>query len=428
MSTFERFERSIPALMDELAPAQTPDYFDDLLRTTATHRQRPAWSSPERWLPVEITARPLVTRSVPWRPFAVLALLVLAGLVGLVAYVGAQPRLPPPFGAAANGVLLFRAVDGSITSLEPRTGELNTVAPASDALGEPIPSRDGRRVAFVPKSETLERVVVAGVDGTDRVLLAGEYRFIDAVDWSPDGAHLAFVADSGGTASITVAATDGSGAVTLPLERNVWQIRYLPDGRLAIVAGERPGQLCPTENPPAAPCALFLVNADGSGLEKLLPAAEFHGLGLDPSPDGSKLTYVEWVAPDIPGRIHLFDLGDRTDQLLPTEGFPREYAINRALFSPDGRSILFDFFEADGDHWAIVPASGGAAVRIGPEWPGDAPDAAWAPDGRSVLSRYPTRATTSELWLLDATNAGVDRRLDVEVPYIPEWQRAGPSD
>ena len=46
MSNFERFERSIPGLMDDLAPAGTPDYFDDLLRTTATHRQRPAWSFP----------------------------------------------------------------------------------------------------------------------------------------------------------------------------------------------------------------------------------------------------------------------------------------------------------------------------------------------------------------------------------------------
>ena len=32
-----------------------PDYIDDVLATTAQRRQRPAWTFPERWLPMDIT-------------------------------------------------------------------------------------------------------------------------------------------------------------------------------------------------------------------------------------------------------------------------------------------------------------------------------------------------------------------------------------
>ena len=108
---------------------------------------------------------------------------------------------------------------------------------------------------------------------------------------------------------------------------------------------------------------------------------------------------------------------------MPDEPFPTIYNINSAWFSPDGRSILFDFFEADGDHWAVVPSAGGAPVRIGQKWPKNGTDASWSPDGRSVLARYPTSDTPSELWVLDPTGAGADRRLDGNIPYLPPWQR-----
>jgi hypothetical protein len=102
MTTFDRFERSIPELMTELAPARVPEYLDDMLRQTAGATQRPAWSFPERWLPVEITARPLSMRSFPWRPVLVLALVVALIAAGLALYAGSQNRVPTPFGPAGN--------------------------------------------------------------------------------------------------------------------------------------------------------------------------------------------------------------------------------------------------------------------------------------------------------------------------------------
>jgi dipeptidyl aminopeptidase/acylaminoacyl peptidase len=423
MTTFERFERDIPELMTDLAPARVPDYFDSMLRETARHRQRPAWSYLERWLPMGVLARTAPVRPFSWRPILILALIGALIAAGFALYVGSrQAPLPPPFGVAGNGVLMFRDLDGSVRSIDPSTMTQATIAAASDGLGDPVPSRNGRRIAFVPSSVNASSIIISGIDGSQRSVLGGEYRDIEMVDWSPDDAHIAIVANNDGLKAITIAATDGSSAKTLSLERDVWKSRYLPDGRLAFIAAEQPGQLCPASDPTSAPCALFVVNPDGTGLKRLQSAADFQGLGVDPSADGTKLVYVEWAS-GAPGRLHVVDLGSGGDRLLPVEGFPAEYNINRAWFSPDGTSILFDLFEAEGDHWAVVPADGGPFVRIGPEWPGDTPEASWAPDGRSVLARYPTSSPASELWFLDATGNGVDQRLEVDIPSMPAWQR-----
>ena len=56
MTAFDRVERHLPELFEELAGAGTPDYFDDMLRTTTQARQRPAWSTLERWLPMGVIA------------------------------------------------------------------------------------------------------------------------------------------------------------------------------------------------------------------------------------------------------------------------------------------------------------------------------------------------------------------------------------
>jgi WD40 repeat protein len=425
MTTFERFERSIPELMTELAPARVPDYFDDMLRQTEGATQRPAWSFPERWLPVEITARPLSMRSFPWRPVLVLALVVALIAAGLALYAGSRNRVPAPFGPAGNGLLMYRGTDDSIVSLDPKSGAQATVLAASDAIRDPALSRDGRRVALVETTPQLSTIVVEDLDGSNPTTLAGMYRSIGGTEWSPDGSKLAFLADEGGDASIHVAATDGSPVTAAPLGRNVITLRFVPDGRIVFIAAEQPGQACPGD-PATDRCALFIVNADGMGLEPLIAAKDFHGINtIAPSADGTKVLWVEWRS-GAEGRLHLFDLVKRADLRVPDDAFPKPYSINRAWLSPDGASILFDFFEADGDHWGVVSSAGGAPVRIGEKFADGSPtEAAWAPDGKSILALYGTGAS-SELWLLDPTGSGNDRKLDVHVPYLPEWQRVAP--
>jgi len=100
MTAFDRFEARMSSALDDLASPQFPDYFDDALATATGHRQRPAWTFPERWIPMSTLARrPVFAPAVPWRTIAI-ALLLLALLVaGAVISLGLREEpLPAPFG------------------------------------------------------------------------------------------------------------------------------------------------------------------------------------------------------------------------------------------------------------------------------------------------------------------------------------------
>jgi len=196
-----------------------------MLRTTATTSQRPSWSYPERWLPVEITARPLAMRSFPWRPVLILALVALLVAATVAVYVGSQSRIPPPFGPAGNGVLMYRGADGAIVSLDPKSSAQATVVSAADAgIADPVPSRDGRRIALATFGAAGSApIVITDIGGANRVTLAGVYREVDDLDWSPDDSHLAVVSNVGGRRSITVVASDGSDARPLSLVGDLYR-------------------------------------------------------------------------------------------------------------------------------------------------------------------------------------------------------------
>ena len=94
MTTPTRIERELPGILGDLSAGPAPDYLDDVFGRTGRTRQRPAWSFPERWLPMaDITRSRAFPYSPPWR-MIVLALVVIALIVAAaLAYVGfAAPR------------------------------------------------------------------------------------------------------------------------------------------------------------------------------------------------------------------------------------------------------------------------------------------------------------------------------------------------
>ena len=145
MTAFDRIERRMPELIDELAGTGIPEYFDDMLQQTAQARQRPAWSALERWLPMGVIARPLPLRPMPWRLIAIVALVGLLAAATLV-YVGTQRHVPPPFGLAANGALAIGTTDGDIVSVDPDTGKTTPLITGSTVDGGPYFSNDGLRL------------------------------------------------------------------------------------------------------------------------------------------------------------------------------------------------------------------------------------------------------------------------------------------
>jgi hypothetical protein len=420
MTSPDRFEQQLPELMAELAPARVPDYFDDLLRATARTRQRPAWSSLERWLPMDVALPSAGGRTGLLRGLAVIALVALLAAAVLVAYVGSRPhRVPAPFGLAANGSMYYPTAKGDVFALDSTTGTPRAILTGISADGV-LPSRDGLRIATMSKVIGGEQLSVANADGTGRVVLPGTYTNFSEINWSPTDAQVAIVSEVAGISSISILEADGSKATPLTLGYEVHNFWYLPDGRFAFHGSPTTG---------AATFGLYTVNADGTNIQPIVaPAAVDNWLSMNPSDDGTRIVYHKWVDDPLEhGRLHVIDLASGKDTTVQVAGTLSSDIFEEATFAPDGKSILFKWFTADGNvRLAVVPAGGGTATLMGPPVPHDvSPDALFSPDGHSVIARYPS---LDQVWLLDPTGgkAGGDRQLSLAASDVPTWQRVAP--
>ena len=198
MTSFDRFERSLPVLLDELAVPRTPDYFDDILARTAAMRQRPGWSFPERWLPVSaFSGRLAAAPRIPWRLAGAVALLLLAGLVSLLIAGGRTAHLPAPFGPAANGRIVFTDDRGQIVIGDPTTSQF-VIAPVGLGNQRPQFAPDGAHLAFLRGITGGNALVVTRADGTGETVISPEpLPPVSFMTWSPDSQQVAVLIQNG---------------------------------------------------------------------------------------------------------------------------------------------------------------------------------------------------------------------------------------
>ena len=203
MTSERRFDQDLPDLLAQVAQAPAPDYRDLIVQRTARTRQRPAWTFPERWLPMSaVTSRAAIAPRFPLRIVGVVALLLIALLVGAVLFAGSQRHLPAPFGLAAAGRLAY-AANGDIYSADPVTGAKTAIVTGPETDVHPVWSLDGTRVVFERKvyGDTGDgRLFVARADGTGLVAITPDPQsLLASYAFSPDGTEVAFMA--GPTAS-----------------------------------------------------------------------------------------------------------------------------------------------------------------------------------------------------------------------------------
>src|SRR4051812_16613648 len=117
MNRTDRFDDIVSDWLHVDAEHRVPEHLDAVLRGTRTERQRPAWSSLERWLPVQTTLRLTPVPRVAWL-LVVLGLILAIGAAAL--WVGTRQRLPAPFGPARNGAIVS-SHDGDIFAVDPVT-------------------------------------------------------------------------------------------------------------------------------------------------------------------------------------------------------------------------------------------------------------------------------------------------------------------
>jgi dipeptidyl aminopeptidase/acylaminoacyl peptidase len=213
---FDPFERRITEAIDEIAAARLPEYLDDILRQTARTAQRPRWTFPERWLKVDSTlAQPAFVRRVPFRSLLLLALLA-ALLATAAVYFGSQRPLPPPFGPARNGQLVY-GVGGDLYVRDSMTATPRLRLSGPSEQGGAVISPDGQLIAYDSVVNGVDHPWVANIDGSNPRQVLDQAFTGQTFQWSYDSHSAVAITDSAGFNQLWVAPADGSGAKKIEL-------------------------------------------------------------------------------------------------------------------------------------------------------------------------------------------------------------------
>jgi Tol biopolymer transport system component len=434
MTSPRRFESDLPAMLADLYLAGIPDYRDDLVRQTARVRQRPAWTFPERWLPVElVTTRVPVTR-LPIRQLGVLALIAILLAAMLAAYIGSrQQRLPPPFGVAANGLIAYSR-NGDIFAVDPATGSATAVVGGPESDRRPMFSADGTRMVFLrARPDLVDRfdLVVAEKDGRGVKRLAAQpVSTDDTVEWAPDGTYVLLNAGDGDLVRIDAIGTEPPRGIARGVHISPGSFRP-PDGAQILYAVDK-----------SDATTLWVMDADGSNARLLLERPAPGAIGaIDAnirwSPDG-RMIALGIVGPMADGnmRIHVMNAdGTGLHQVGDATGI---WVENDVVWSPDSTHVAFNRWRPalETGGWEILPvgvapAVGGAIRDLGPTPASEGAILEFSPDGTKIVAvsgpfvGAPTDGSVERPMIIDAAN-GTSTRADWEVASATSWQRIAP--
>jgi dipeptidyl aminopeptidase/acylaminoacyl peptidase len=428
MTTDSRLSRDLPEILGDLATGSYPDYIDDVLATSATIRQRPAWTFPERWLPmVDLVRQPVLVPRLPWRSIALAVVVLVALLAAAAVYIGGQQRLPAPFGPARNGVIAYDA-GGDIYTADPVSGTTSALVTDPGRDVGPRYSLDGTHMAFARIwSDGHSQIYVARSDGSGLTLVtptplslaAGDTgRSWERYKFSPDGRELLIATVSG----ITIARTDGSGASDLDVGMLAVEPTYRPpDGReiLFIGRGAEPG--------------LFIFDRTTNRTREVVKMNPgFDLAGASWSPDGSKIAYWTWdgTADGLTAKSHVVRADGSVDRELPSP--PGALWNAHATWSNDGQRLFLARGYTPGEddvRGYVVPADGGSfGVQIAPAGSVETGCCAawlWSPDDSELLGRPTAPADGVPMVVLSATGGPV-RTAPFGATSDPTWQRLAP--
>jgi hypothetical protein len=433
----QRFDRALPALFVELASASTPDYLEAAIERASSRPQRPAWTYPGRWLPVDITTQAAPVARMPWRQLGVLALIGLLLAVAAFAYIGSQRTRPAPhFGLAENGTIAFER-DGDVYALDQSTGTETTISTGPELDSAPAYSRDGTRIAFerrVDSAADRPQIVVAAADGTGLVQATPEpLAGLQSWGLSPDGRNLLVTTNDGGVSRLTVIAVDGSRepksvdiAPAATLDEDAPAIYRPPDGREILVvawpAGSATRGIYAVEPGSATPLRTMVE-----------PSVDSDICGANWSPTGDMLIYCAF-APVGDGprfRAHVVS-ADGTGSRLLNSGPGVAYDAAQSDWSNDGtRLVVVSGEAADGSDERVVirPVAGDTPpVEMACEPTGDdkcADEWIWSPDDTMLLG-VTTLDDGSTLYQLADPATGQVTPTAWTGTGSPTWQRSAP--
>ena len=387
MKQFDDLDHMLSTWLDDPYSPPAPHYLGQVLERTRRTRQRPAWTSLERWLPMaDRIARPAAAR--PLR-MAVLLILALLVLVAAATVIGVGSRLVTPISAIPQGgaaVIAFASDNGGqsrgdIYTVRADGTDLRQLTSASSASGAdlaPVWSPDGTRIAFRGYRESKNSIEVVDAAGGDRTTL-----------WTSGAGRDPFCAEQDDLA---------------------WSL----DGQTIVFAAH---EACPGQPD------LFGVPADGSAQAGRLLAPGMNGVFPRFSADGKRIAFLGgggganglYVAEV--GSAGVGAGGLQARRIGPTlEGSPAEQWFP-PRWSPDGTEVAIAVGPFEGTGEIVVVKADGSGQRVLAT--DQATNPTWSPDGKRVAFHrivdpseyFAERPCTMRIWVMNADGTG-ERRLD----------------
>jgi tricorn protease-like protein len=293
---------------------------------------------------------------------------------------------------------------------------------AGDVDENPAWSPDGRRIAFDSNRDGNFDIFVMNSDGSEVVQLTrsltaalSDWIWVHTASdghpaWSPDGSQIIFVSsrDNGMMTyvdtDIYVMEADGAGMANLTHGYSSVEYRpnWSPDGKSIVFEGDRdPAQRSP--DTVELNWDLYVVNADGSGVQRLTFASVPEGQAAW-SPDGTQLAYAsEWE-----DRCDIYVMEPSGRNFLQLTSGPG--SAEEPDWSPDGSWIVFSS-DRDGSWHLYVMGANGSNVTQLTFGPGNDHQPDWSPDGRQIAFAS-DRDGDLDIYVMNADGSGIVQLTD----------------
>jgi len=382
MTTRDTFGRDLSLWLREEGEHRVPDHLAEVLVRSAATRQRPWWSSPERWLPMDTVA---VGRPLNLRPLAIIAVVLGALLLAAVAAIWVASQRPSTFQLASNGRIFV--IDGTtLKSYGAGGGDPRVIVDLPANATAPSISPDGRSIAYI--METLNRVDIVDIENgtTTTIPLSGVVGVGGPVSWSPDGSTVLFNTFDGQQEHLVTAKPNGTdvremdtSALSAAGHIELWPAGWSPSGdQVAFVAAK----LDTGEG------TVYVVRPNGADPQAVGPErVATYSVSWSPDPSVERLVLA---TSDNPSSVQIIDLSTGSLTTVDRGYWP--------TWSPDGSQIAY------WNNGTIVAETAGAlagtpvTVRPYPAFYGACEDhanladkaycgpAAWSPDGQRLLA------------------------------------------
>jgi WD40 repeat protein len=236
-------------------------------------------------------------------------------------------------------------------------------------------------------------------DGSDNVPLVTDAANDQGASWSPDGTKFVFRSDRTGAGDIYIADADGGNQVPLTSDpATESHPSFSPDGTKIVFTRKDPDD------------EIFVMNANGSDVQRRTDNTAVTDAGPEFSPDGSRIVYfsnnVIYLMNADGSNAHPVDPGGNS--VGPQ-------------WSPDASRIVFDRNSGGVRHPYAINPDGSGLTPLGTNLPAPSQAPSWSPDGTKIVLLV--GAGSSDIWIMNPDGTGAAPILDdALIRSGPKWQ------